>query len=52
MQCYLLLTVGELHGHGLIALTKLKHMKIYSVGFLVRYMKICTNENFPLYGMK
>ena len=25
-------------------------MKFYSVGLLVRYAKICTNENFPLYG--
>ena len=29
---------------------KLKHAKISSVGFLARYTKICTNENFPLYG--
>ena len=29
---------------------KLKHMRIYSVGFLARYAKICTKENFPLYG--
>ena len=27
--------------------TKLKPTKIYSVGFLNRYTKICTNENFP-----
>ena len=25
-------------------------MKIYSVGFLARYTKICTNENFLVYS--
>ena len=29
---------------------KFKTTKIYSPGILVNYMKICTNENFPLYG--
>ena len=29
---------------------KLKRTKIYSKGFWVWYTKICTNENFPLYG--
>ena len=43
--------VDELRGHGLVILVY--EIKTYekSVGFLVRYtcMKICTNENFPLY---
>ena len=30
---------------------KLKRTKFYSVGFLARYAKICTNENFTLYGI-
>ena len=29
---------------------KFKTTKIYSQGILVNYTKICTNENFPLYG--
>ena len=29
---------------------KFKTTKIYSQGILVNYIKICTNENFPLYG--
>ena len=29
---------------------KLKNTKFYSEGFLVNRTKICTNENFPLYG--
>ena len=29
--------VGEPYRHGLAALTKLKRMKIYSMGYLVRY---------------
>ena len=28
----------------------LKLTKIYSQGILANYAKICTNENFPLYG--
>jgi hypothetical protein len=40
--------VGELHAHGLAAQhTKLK---LYFVGILVGYMKICTNENFLQYN--
>ena len=44
--------VGELHGRALVALVyEIKTCEIfYSVGFLARYTKICTNENFPLYG--
>ena len=30
---------------------KFKTTKIYSQGILVDYSKICTNENFPLYGI-
>ena len=30
---------------------KFKTTKIYSQGILVNHTKICTNENFPLYGM-
>ena len=29
---------------------KFKTTKIYSQGILVNYIKVCTNENFPLYG--
>ena len=29
---------------------KFKTAKIYSQDILVNYTKICTNENFPLYG--
>ena len=29
---------------------KFKTTKIYSQGISVNYSKICTNENFPLYG--
>ena len=29
---------------------KFKTKKIYSQGILVNYTKICTNDNFPLYG--
>ena len=44
--------IGELHGHVLIALAcEIKTYEIYSLGFLARYAKICTNKNFPLYGM-
>ena len=31
---------------------KFKTTKIYSQGILVDYTKICTNENFPLYGIR
>ena len=31
---------------------KFKTTKIYSQGILVNYTKICTNENFPLYGIR
>ena len=30
---------------------KFKTTTIYSQGILVNYTKICTNENFPLYGV-
>ena len=33
------------------SIRKLNPMQIYSVGFLDRYTKICTNKNFPLYDI-
>ena len=46
-----MLIIGELQGRGLVC--EIETMtKFYSVGFLARYTKICTNENFPLYGRR
>ena len=43
-----MLTVDELHGHGLAALAyESKPYEICSVEFLVRYTKICINKTFP-----
>ena len=43
------LTVGELYGRCLEALAyEIKAYEIYSVGLVARYLKSCTNENFPL----
>ena len=47
LSCSAILTVGE---HGLAA--PAYEIKIYSVHFLIRYTKIYTNKNFPLYGIK
>ena len=44
--------IGELHGRGLVALAcEIKTYENLFCGFLARYAKIYTNENFPLYGI-
>jgi len=41
----------SVHMHALWSRTKFKTTKIFSCMFSFIYTKICTNVNFPLYGM-